>query len=75
MLTYEQKHAKCRINEEVKKTNTHVFTNMHVVVYCCSICDDDVLFVLTETKISPNLYTPRVLPTIRGGLEGLALMI
>jgi hypothetical protein len=23
----------------------------------------------------PNLYTPRVLPTIRGCLEGLALMV
>ena len=27
------------------------------------------------TKISPKLYTPRVLPTIRVCLEGLALMI
>ncbi len=30
---------------------------------------------LAETKISPKLYTPRVLPTIRGCLEGLALMM
>ena len=28
-----------------------------------------------KTKISPMLYTPRVLPTIRGCLEGLALMM
>ena len=33
------------------------------------------LFVLAETKISPTLYTPRPLPTIRGCSEGLALMI
>ncbi len=33
------------------------------------------LFVLAETKISPKLYTQRVLPTIRGCLEGLALMV
>jgi hypothetical protein len=33
------------------------------------------LFVLAETKISPKIYTPRVLPTIRDCLEGLALMI
>ena len=30
------------------------------------------LFVLAETKISPKLYNPRVLPTIRDCLEGLA---
>ena len=36
--------------------------------------DDDVfylIFVLAESKISPRLYTPRVLPTIQGCLEGL----
>ena len=38
--------------------------------------DDDVfyfifVFVLAESKISPKLYTPRVLPTIQGCLEGL----
>ena len=33
------------------------------------------LFVLAETKISPKLHTPRVLPTIRVCLEGLELMI
>ena len=33
------------------------------------------LFVLAETKISTKLYTPSVLPTIRGCLEGLTLMV
>jgi hypothetical protein len=31
--------------------------------------------VLAETKISPKIYTPRVLPTIRVCLEGLSLII
>jgi hypothetical protein len=31
--------------------------------------------VLAETKISPKVYAPRVLPTIQGCLEGLALRI
>ena len=34
-----------------------------------------IFFFLAETKISPKLYTPWVLPTIRGCLEGLALMV
>ena len=38
--------------------------------------DDDVFCLfLQKQKISPKLYTPRVLPTIRGCLEGLALLV
>ena len=38
MLTHEQKHATCRNYEHVKKTNIHVVTNMHVVIYYCRAC-------------------------------------
>jgi hypothetical protein len=35
MLTYKQKHTTCRSYGHVKKTNMHVVTNVHVVVYYC----------------------------------------
>jgi hypothetical protein len=49
--------------------------NVLEMVYCLHMMMRCLLFVLAETKISPKIYTPRVFPTIRGCLEGLALMI
>jgi hypothetical protein len=37
--------------------------------------DDDVFYLFLQKQKSAQSYTPRVLPTIRGCLEGLALVV